>query len=361
MTEDIRLSKVEILLQQNKYAEAEKVLKDLLAVTPNNIRLLFLLAEVHLQQEQYDTANNVIEHAIGLAPDAPHLFYAKSRIAWMQDHWQEAEKNILQAIALNPNHAGYFAFLSNMKLGRKQFSEALELANSALEIDAENLLALNTRSTALNKLNRKEEAFNTIEGALREDPNNAYTHSNYGWGLLEQGNHKKALEHFREALKNDPNFAHAQSGMLEALKAANPVYRLFLKYSFWMGNLTAKYQWGVIIGFYLAFRLLKNLSQSNPIATTLSDTPARCPGSNRLFHLDNRAYQQFIPPIQQIRPTAFGQKGENELQLCCGQFWPLCDRVNPLFGLSRYVFSDHCSIRFYHDAAPWRDVFAYQK
>jgi hypothetical protein len=51
--------------------------------------------------------------------------------------------------------------------------------------------------------------------------------------------------------------------MLEALKATNPVYRLFLKYAFWMSNLTAKYQWGVIIGFYLGFRVLRTIARSN--------------------------------------------------------------------------------------------------
>ena len=82
----------------------------------------------------------------------------------------------------------------------------MELADRSLEIDAENLLGLNTRSTALLKLNKSEESFSTIEGALREDPNNAYTHANYGWGLLEKGSHKKALEHFKESLKHNPNF-----------------------------------------------------------------------------------------------------------------------------------------------------------
>ena len=75
--------------------------------------------------------------------------------------------------------------------------------------------------------------------------------------------HKKALEHFKEALTNDPTFKYAQAGMMQALKATNPIYRLFLKYSFWMNNLTAKYQWGVIIGFYLGFKALKTIARNN--------------------------------------------------------------------------------------------------
>lgn len=263
MTEDHRLSKVEILIQQNKFAEAEKILSDLLTADSNNIHFLSLLAEVNLQQDKFDKASTIIDNAIGLSPDTSYLFYMKSRIAIQQDSLSEAEKNISQAIELDPYEADYFALLANIKLSRKQFEEALESADQALEIDAENLLALNTRSTTLNKLNRSEESFATIEGALREDPNNAFTHTNYGWGLLEKGDHKKALEHFKEALTNDPTFNYAQMGMLEALKATNPVYRLFLKYSFWMSNLTAKYQWGVIIGFYFGFKILKTIARHN--------------------------------------------------------------------------------------------------
>lgn len=263
MTEDNRLSKVEILIQQKKFQEAEKVLSDLLTEDPSNIHFLSLLAEVNLQQGNFDNANSIINNAIGLSPDAAFLFYIKSRIAIQQDKLSEAEKNINQAIELDPYDADYFALLANIKLGRKQFDESLETANRALEIDSENLLALNTRSTALNKLNRSEESFESIEGALRGDPNNAYTHANYGWGLLEKGENKKALEHFKESLSIDPTFGYAQSGMLEALKATNPIYRIFLKYSFFMSNLTAKYQWGVVIGFYLGFRVLKTIARNN--------------------------------------------------------------------------------------------------
>jgi tetratricopeptide (TPR) repeat protein len=264
MAEDFRLSKVSILIQQRKFAEADHILKELLAQDPNDIHYLSLLAEVNLQQDKFDAARKIIDNAIGLSPGSPHLFYIKARIAIQQDKFDEAESLILQATKLDPGDADYFALLANVKLARKKYEEALNLANEALQLDSENLLALNTRSTALLKLNRAEESFGTIEGALREDPNNAYTHANYGWGLLEKGNHKKALEHFREALKNDPNLGYAQAGMMQALKASNPIYRLFLKYAFWMGNLTAKYQWGVIIGFYLLVRGLRAVANNNP-------------------------------------------------------------------------------------------------
>lgn len=139
----------------------------------------------------------------------------------------------------------------------------MDIANQALATDPANLHALNIRSTALLKLNRKDESFNAIAEALNEDPNNSYTHSNYGWGLLEKGDIKASLKHFSEALKNDPNSRHAQDGMIEALKSRFTVYRWFMQYSFWMGNMTAKYQWVFILGFYFASKALRSLADSN--------------------------------------------------------------------------------------------------
>jgi tetratricopeptide (TPR) repeat protein len=260
---DNLINRAQILIQQNRYEEAGNLLKDILRQEPNNVFVLAMLSQVKLQQDNINEAEELINSAIGLSPDSDFLYFIKARVSLHHKKYDEAENNLQHAVELNPQNADYFALWASVKLSRKQYAAALRLADQALEQDPENIVGLNIRSTALLKLNRKEDSFTTIEGALAHDPNNAYTHSNYGWGLLEKGDHKKALEHFREALKNDPNLLHAQAGMAEALKAKYLFYKLFLKYAFFMNNLAKKYQWGVIIGFYLATRLLNVLAASN--------------------------------------------------------------------------------------------------
>ncbi|MCW3110086.1 MAG: Tetratricopeptide 2 repeat-containing protein [Segetibacter sp.] len=259
---DNLIQRAQILIQQNRYEEAGNLLKDILSQDPNNVFVLAMLSQVKLQQDHVKEAEELINSAIGLSPDTAYLHYIKASVAIQNNKYDEAEKYLQQSVAIDPEEGDYFALWASVKLTRKQYAKALELADEALERDPENILGLNIRSTALLKLNRKEDSFSTIEGALAQDPNNAYTHSNYGWGLLEKGDHKKALEHFREALKNNPNLGHAQAGMAQALKAKYLFYRLFLKYAFFMGNLAKKNQWAVIIGFYLATRLLNLLAKT---------------------------------------------------------------------------------------------------
>ncbi|MEO6166022.1 MAG: tetratricopeptide repeat protein, partial [Chitinophagales bacterium] len=215
------------------------------------------------EQDKPGEAANLINSAISLSPDAGFLYYTKARILQQQEKYDEAESCLQRAIDINPLDADYFALWASLKLTRKQFEQALKLAEKSLELDAENIHGLNVRSTALLKLNKKEASFSTIKGALAGDPNNPYTHANYGWNLLEKGDHRKALLHFKEALKNDPTLQFAQAGMVEALKAKYLFYRLFLKYAFWISNLTAKYQWAVIIGFYVGFRIIRTVAENN--------------------------------------------------------------------------------------------------
>ncbi len=263
MVENI-ISRAHVLISQQKYVEAEKLLMTALATTPDDLGVLSLLAEINLQLDRYDKAILMVNTAIAIEPDEAGLFFIKSRIMLQTEKYAEAEENIQQALRLDPGEPNYFTVYASIRLVQKKYREALEFANQALELDPENVVGLNVRSTALLKLNDKQGSFQTIEGALRNDPNNPHTHANYGWGLLEKGDPEKALMHFRESLKIDPNNSNAQAGMVEALKASNVFYRLFLKYSFWIGNLTSKYQWGVIIGFYLLVNVIRNIARSNP-------------------------------------------------------------------------------------------------
>jgi tetratricopeptide (TPR) repeat protein len=262
MSEQI-VSRVHVLIEQGRHKEAEVLIKDLLNQDAADTYLLSLLAEVSLQLDKNEAAKRAVDRAIALEPNSSGLFYLKSRVCLAYNDYRGAEYYAGQAINLDPLDAANFALLAAIQLARKQFDSALYSADKALELDPENLLALNTRSNALIKLKRPQESFQTIEGALRHDPSSFYTHANYGWSLLENGDYKSARKHFKEALYNNPNYEYAQSGMSEAIKAGNPIYRLFLKYAFFMQNLTSRNQWSVIIGFFIITRALRAVAQNN--------------------------------------------------------------------------------------------------
>lgn len=253
-----------LLFQQKRFLQSKEILNEALTQDPNNISCLYLLAEVHLALNDPKQAKHFIDIAIGLRPSMDLLFATKARIMLQVERYDDAEELLREAIQLNAEEPQNYAMLGHVSLSRKRYVEAEQLAEKALSLDPANLLALNVKSTAQLKQNKRVASEETLKGALGENPQNAYTHTNYGWNQLEIGAHKKALEHFKEALSYDPNSTYAQAGMIQALQAKYFIYRWFLKYQFWLGNMGAKYQWYFIIGFYLGMQALSYIADTVP-------------------------------------------------------------------------------------------------
>lgn len=84
-----QFDRIHILLQQKKFTEAERIVKDMLIQDPHDVYLLSLMSELCLQQDKIDQAASLIDTAIGLSPDSPDLFllkpgYCCSRINMMR-------------------------------------------------------------------------------------------------------------------------------------------------------------------------------------------------------------------------------------------------------------------------------------
>ncbi|NNT72895.1 tetratricopeptide repeat protein [Flavobacterium sp. IMCC34852] len=310
-----RLERVQLLIHSQKFNEAQKEIFDLIKENADEPYLYYLLSNIHYQKEQYQEADQLIDKSIALYPDAGFYYYFKACIKLASEKYSEVEPLLMTAIEIDPEEADFRAKLAQFKLLKKDFEMALHYADEALALDPENILGLNIRSTALMKLGRKEESHETITGALREDPENSFTHSNYGWNLLEKGEHNKALEHFREALKSNPNNEYAQGGMVEALKAKNIIYRGYLKYAFFMQNLSGKNQWIFIIGFYVVQKVLRTMANTNttlqpyltPIVFLLAvfafSTWVIVPISNLLFRIN--PYGKYMLDKDEIKSSNF--------------------------------------------------------
>jgi tetratricopeptide (TPR) repeat protein len=177
---------------------------------------------------------------------------------------EDAYRAVQEALRLDPADADSFALLSSIELARNRWLAALEAAEQALALNAEHVGAANLRAMALVRLGRKAEAMESVDYALGRAPDNAFSHANQGWNRLHQNDPLKAQEHFREALRLDPNLDYAREGMLEALKARNPVYRIMLAYFLWLGRQSSRFQWAFIIGIFFGGRVARSLSISQP-------------------------------------------------------------------------------------------------
>ncbi len=258
-----------LLYQQRRHALAVDEVALSLAVDPDDAYAHALMALCLSALDRHDKAEKEAGAAIGLGPDSAFSHYALALVRSRRDDDSGALVAVMEAVRLEPVDADYQALRAGVLYDLRRWEEALAAAGQALESDPEHVDANNVRAMALVKLGQREAAGATLDASLARDPDNSWTHANRGWTLLDGGSPKVALGHFHESLRLDPGNAWARQGVVEAMKAHNPVYALMLRYTLWMAKLSRGGQWAVILGAVVGFRLLGALAGAVPGATLI--------------------------------------------------------------------------------------------
>jgi tetratricopeptide (TPR) repeat protein len=252
------------LLQLGRYPEAERELGQLLANDPRHPLAHALMAHAMLGQLRLNDAEYAAREAVSSAPDEAFAHYAVAAVLRERRRYTEAAAAIEQAVALDPYSADHFALLAQIRCDQHEWSAALSAADQGLEVNPEHAACVNLRAIALVHLGRRAEAASAIGGQLERSPDDAVTHANQGWTYLHQNDPKRALEHFREALRLDPGNNWARSGIVEAMKARNPVYRVMLAYFLWMSRLSGRTQSAIVLGGWFGLQVLRGSARANP-------------------------------------------------------------------------------------------------
>jgi tetratricopeptide (TPR) repeat protein len=258
------LVRAQLLFQHSRYAEAEKELRRALGESPNEAAAHALLAICLAEQDKLEEAQYTAEEAITLEPDWAYAHHCRSVVLEHRKRYAEAEASAREAVRLEPLDPDYRARLAATLFTQRKWQPACDAATEGLALDADHQACNHLRSMALTKLGRQSEAVASTDELLARDADNPMAHTNKGWALLHQGKPREALEHFREALRIAPTYEYAQQGIVEALKARNPIYRWMLAYFLWMARLSNAARWGVIIGGYIGAKFLSSLARNNP-------------------------------------------------------------------------------------------------
>jgi tetratricopeptide (TPR) repeat protein len=258
------LSRAELLLAQSRPADAEREARHALGQDPDNPLALTVLARALVDQNREKEALDPARAAVAAAPDAAYVHHVLAHVLLRLERPKDALAASDSALRLAPDDADLLAQRAGIRLALRDWAGALADSEAALRIQAEDTFAQNLRATALRQLGRADEADAVGARTLEQAPEDAFSHSTQGWTLLHRGDPRRAQEHFREALRLRPDFEAARHGMLEALKARNPVYRGMLAYFLWMGRQSGRIQWAFILVTLFGVRFARNLASANP-------------------------------------------------------------------------------------------------
>jgi tetratricopeptide (TPR) repeat protein len=253
-----------LLIRRERYADAEETLRQYLVQHPDDAVAHSMLAITLAALKRLDEALQEANTSVRLNPNDPYAYQAQAIVYRSRFRLKKARSAIQESIRLAPQNAQFFAVLARLHLDSKQWHEALRATDTALYLAPENVEVRNLRAEALVKLGRKQEAAALLDGALAKDPNNPNSHAHLGWTMLQQGEINRAIEYYREALRLNPDKTWAQAGIIESLKARNPIYRHMLAFYLRIRALGLRKHLAIAIGGLIGFRILKNIGESSP-------------------------------------------------------------------------------------------------
>jgi len=237
-----------ILYQQKRYDLAREKLSRELAEQPNSPNAHAMLALCLTEQEQFRGARQHAEEAIAKGPEIAFAHYSlawvfykdrqfvcRRRMAFTTDQralsrkrLQLASDALQEALRLNPTAASYFGLLGWVRYERGDFRGASKAALLGLEHDPACDDCLRVQAYVLHARGKFPAAEQASRTALSARPESVLNHVTHGKSLLLSGNWRGALEHYRQAMRIDPNYRIARNGLISALSARNPAYRIVL-------------------------------------------------------------------------------------------------------------------------------------
>ena len=245
------------------WPRAVSAARQALAADPDDpiAHALLALGLAHLEQGK--DAIEAGRRAVALAPELSFAHYALGWALLERAETSAAERSAHEALRLDPDSQGY-ALLAQIHVRQKRWADAIKAAETGLQIDPEDAGCLNLRALSLGALGHTADATAMMTEVLALDPDDAFALTNRGWLMLRKSQPQQALESFREALRLDPTLDWARRGMVEALKARNPLYRVVLQYRLWGESLSNRTQWLLILGLFFLSRVVNATLRSKP-------------------------------------------------------------------------------------------------
>lgn len=170
------LSSITILLQQNRFAEAEKACKEILATEPQNTDAMHLLALVFYNVGQLEPAKNILRYAVALKPQLDYLSNLGLILSHLGEN-QEALSCYKQALYLDSNSAPLHNNIGLLYFKMEDWDNALIHFTRAVEIRPDYNISIIHQGHVYMRLGECRKATERYERSLELDPNNFRVHS----------------------------------------------------------------------------------------------------------------------------------------------------------------------------------------
>jgi Flp pilus assembly protein TadD len=196
-----------------RYAQAEKIGRDVLAADPNNADAWHLLGVVAYQLGESGIAVDLIEKALRIEPSRPDFLNDLGEVHWALNRFHDAERCCRLALALKPDFVIAHNGLGNVLADLGRLEESVRSFHDALALEPDYAPAHYNLGVTLQALGRLEQAERSYRRAAALKLDYVEAHNNLGNLLKDSGRLEEAEQSYRTALALRSDFADAHCNL----------------------------------------------------------------------------------------------------------------------------------------------------
>ena len=201
--------RAEILAARGDIDAARRLLGEQRVLFPDRAIALYLIeAQILIENDRPAEAASVYDVALTAFPGNIDLLYARAMHAASEQRLEVLERDLRSILAADPDHADALNALGYTLADQtNRYEEAFELISRALELKPENAAVLDSMGWVQYRLGNLEAALNYLRrAAARDDDSEIAAH--LGEVLWVTGRRDEAIQVFRDALDRDPESLH---------------------------------------------------------------------------------------------------------------------------------------------------------
>jgi tetratricopeptide (TPR) repeat protein len=217
--------KAEVLLfQLHRPADAEKAIREALALESENGYLHSLLSHALQMQRRFDEAEVAAKQAVSYSPNDSYSLSTLGHAQCLAGQFEAGLGTYAEALRCDPSNPCLLADYAQVLLVFEQFEEAERIADRGLQLDPENLSCLNTLARCAVHFGSVTRGLGYLSRARSIAPEDPTTYLNIARAWQARGQLWKALPSLFTGLRLDPSRGSERIVLRESVElAAGPV------------------------------------------------------------------------------------------------------------------------------------------
>ncbi len=210
--EELDLHRMEIYLEEEKYAEAIREAKKILEKNPDNIEIQYNLAVAFEKRKFHKEAIQYFENLLKHQPDyldvkerLKNIYMDKANKLYQMGNYSDALKDYTEIMKFDVNKYEIDFNIANCYLNLQDFDKAMEIARRGLLHNSDDKLYHNLLGVIYTQKCMYDEAILEFQKCINIDKNFAEAYNNLGLAYIKKGMYADAMKEFKTAVKIDPN------------------------------------------------------------------------------------------------------------------------------------------------------------